>query len=163
MLKALIISALFFIFIIYFKTMKTYFSILVSILFFAISCNSNKNYTASNNKPKLESDTIRIANDEIEYEVLIIDPGFTSWFNSFAKPRGYHSQSYMENRNRFWVLEWNRRANLPFQYNPNLYETQINYDSNINYGYEVNYMIYNYLVYFQLTNKQQLGGYPARF
>lgn len=142
--------------------MKVYFSILVSILFFAISCNSNKNYSTSNDKPILESDTIRIANDEIEYEVIIIDPGFTSWFNSMAKPRGYHSQTYMESRNRFWVLEWNRRTNFPNQYSPNLYEMPINYESNIDYGYEVNYMLYNYLVYFQLTNKQQLGGFPAR-
>jgi hypothetical protein len=50
----------------------------------------------------------------------------------------------------------------PLQYNPNLYEMTINYESNIDYGYEVNYMIYNYLFYFQLTNKQQLGGFMPR-
>ena len=37
-----------------------------------------------------------------------------------------------------------------------------NYESTINYGFELNYMLYNYLVYFQMTNKQQLGGFPAR-
>lgn len=115
--------------------------------------------TQNDDKPKLESDTIRIANDEIEYEVIIIDAGFTSWFNSYAKPRGYYSQNYLEARNIIWVTEWNRRVLMPFQYNPNLYEMQINYDSTINYGYEVNYMLYNYLVYFQLTHKQRLGGF----
>jgi hypothetical protein len=39
---------------------------------------------------------------------------------------------------------------------------QLNYQSNIDYGYEENYMLYNYLTYFQLTNKQQLGSFPAR-
>ena len=51
---------------------------------------------------------------------------------------------------------------LTLQLNPNLYEMTINYDSTTNYGYEVNYMIYNYLVYFQLTNNQKLGGFTPR-
>jgi hypothetical protein len=38
----------------------------------------------------------------------------------------------------------------------------INYETNINYGYEVNYMLYNYLVYFQLKNNQKLGGFSPR-
>ena len=112
------------------------------------------------NPEKITSDTIRIANDELEYEVIIIDAGFTSWYNSYAKPRGFYSQSYLEARNRIWVLEWNLRAKNP-QF-MDLYFLPIDYQSNINYGYEVNYMLYNYLVYFQLTNKQQLGGFTAR-
>lgn len=141
--------------------MKTYISIFILLFIIFVSCNSTKKIV-SNDNPKLESDTVRIANDEIEYEVIIIDPGFTNWFNTYAKPRNYYSQSYMETRNKFWVLEWNRRASLPMTYNSNLYEMQINYQSNIDYGYEVNYMLYNYLTYFQLTNKQQLGSFPAR-
>lgn len=144
--------------------MKVYvyiFAILSGLLF---ACNSSEKVVSQNNndKPKLESDTVRIANDEIEYEVIIIDAGFTSWFNSYAKPRGYYSQSYLETRNIFWVTEWNRRVTMPFQYDPNLYEMQINYNATTNYGYEVNYMIYNYLVYFQLTHQQRLGGFTPR-
>ncbi|WP_339837005.1 DUF6146 family protein [uncultured Flavobacterium sp.] len=141
--------------------MKTYISIFALVFIMLFSCNSTKE-TISTEMPHLESDTIRIANDEIEYEVLIIDGGFTSWFNSRAKSRSFYTQSYLEARNRFWVLEWNRRANMPTVYNSNLYEMPINYETNIDYGFEVNYMIFNYLTYFQLTNKQQLGGFPAR-
>ncbi|MBF03916.1 MAG: hypothetical protein CMP76_11535 [Flavobacterium sp.] len=126
-----------------------------------MACDTTKNI-ASTDKPKLESDTIHITNDKIEYEVTIIDAGFQSWFNTNARPRNFYSQSYLESRNRVWVLEWNRRAINPYQFNPNLYELQINYDSNIDYGYEVNYMIYNYLVYFQLKNKQRLGMFMPR-
>lgn len=129
---------------------------------FLLACNVSQDKKKFGDKPKLESDTIRISNKEIEYDVIIIDGGFTSWFNSYARPRNFYSQSYLETRNRIWVLEWNRRAMLPSQYNPNLYEMTINYQSGIDYGFEVNYMIYNYLVYFQLTNKQQLGGYSPR-
>jgi hypothetical protein len=140
-----------------------YFVLLFLIIFsILLACNSSKTENNFDNKPQLESDTIRIANKEIEYEVLIIDIGFSSWFNSNAKPRNYYSQSYLESRNRVWVLEWNRRTMLSSQYNPNLYEMTINYETNINYGYEVNYMLYNFLVYFQLKNNQKLGGFSPR-
>ena len=140
------------------------YNILILSLVFSllIACNGAKSSTSFEDKPKLDNDTIRIVNKEIEYEVIIIDGGFTSWFNSYAKPKNYYSQSYLENRNRIWVIEWNRRAMLPFQYKSDLYEMTINYQSTINYGYDVNYMIYNYLVYFQLTNKQELGGFVPK-
>lgn len=128
--------------------------------FFLFSCNSNKNFSAENTE-KLKSDTIQISNPDLEYEVIIIDGGFTSWFNSYAKPKDFYSQSYLESRNRHWVMEWNIRARNPMRYG-NMYEMPIDYESNIDYGYHVNYMIYNYLVYFQITNKQQLGGFTAR-
>ena len=140
-----------------------YIILVLSLVFsLFLACNTTQNSTVFEDKPKLANDTIRISNKEIEYEVIIIDGGFTSWFNSYAKPKGYYSQSYLEARNSIWVLEWNRRAMLPFQYNPNLYEMSINYQNNTNYGYDVNYMIYNYLVYFQLTNNEKLGGFVPR-
>jgi hypothetical protein len=142
--------------------MKRSIVLLFSGLSILVACNASQNKKKIEEKSQLESDTIRIANKEIEYEVLIIDVGFSSWFNSNAKPRNYYSQSYLESRNRVWVLEWNRRTMLSSQYNPNLYEMTINYETNINYGYEVNYMLYNYLVYFQLKNNQKLGGFSPR-
>lgn len=142
--------------------MKRIFLLLSALFFILIACTASQDKKSFEDKPKLESDTIRISNKKLEYEVLIFDIGFSSWFNSFAKPRNYYSQSYLESRNRVWVLEWNRRTMLSSQYNPNLYEMSINYEQNIDYGYEVNYMLYNYLVYFQLTNNQKLGGFTPR-
>lgn len=142
--------------------MKRSIVLLFSGLLILVACNASQSKKKIEEKSHLESDTIRIANKEIEYEVLIIDFGFSSWFNSNAKPRNYYSQSYLESRNRVWVLEWNRRTMLSSQYNPNLYEMAINYETNFNYGYEVNYMLYNYLVYFQLKNNQKLGGFSPR-
>jgi hypothetical protein len=46
----------------------------------------------------MTNDTIRIANDTLEYEVIIIDPGFSTWLASRSLPRNYHSQSYLENK-----------------------------------------------------------------
>ena len=106
---------------------------------------------------KAKNDTIRIANDSLEYEVIIIENGFNTWLASRAKPRGYYGQSYLENKNRFWVAEWNNRAMNPTRFG-DLYQMQIDYQSRINYGYEVNYLLYNYLVFFQITYNQKLGG-----
>lgn len=109
------------------------------------------------------NDTIRIANEELEYEVIIIDPGFSTWLNTMALPRGYYSQSYLESKNQLYVSEWNNRVMQPLRYNPNLYEMTINYEPAVNYGYEVNYLIYNYMIYFQNTYKQRLFGHvPIR-
>lgn len=144
--------------------MKNCIYILSIILILFISCTSTKSIISNkNNNTIAQTDTIRIANDELEYEVIIIDSGFNTWLASRAFPRNYYSQSYLESKNRIWISEWNNRVLQPFRYNPNLYEMNISYDPNINYGYEVNYLIYNYLVYFQNTYKQKLYGYvPSR-
>ena len=142
--------------------MKRILVVLFAFFSFLVACNVSQDKKSFDDKPKLESDTIRISNKELEYDIIIIDPGFTNWFNTFAKPRNYYSQAYMEARNIIWVLEWNRRFQLPNQYNRDLYDMRIDYDTSTNYGYEVHYMLYNYLIYFQLTYKQQLGGYSPR-
>ncbi|MWB94730.1 hypothetical protein GON26_10170 [Flavobacterium sp. GA093] len=144
--------------------MKTPFYIL-AVLFIIIACSTSQKTVNDTSKQKVAvNDTVRIANDSLEYEVIIIDPGFSSWLVSRAQSRNYYSQSYLENKNQQYVAEWNNRVNQPMRFNPDLYEMRINYDSFINYGYEVNYLIYNYMVYFQNTYKQNLGaGYiPAR-
>ena len=141
--------------------MKTFVAIFIVLLGIA-SCKT-KTIQTNHTSNKMVSDTIKIANEALEYEVTIIDAGFATWLNSRAFPRNYHSESFLEGKNRFYVTEWNNRASQPFKYDSNLYEMQINYDNSIHYGYEVNYLIYNYMIYFQNTYKQKLFGIiPAR-
>ncbi len=109
-----------------------------------------------------EEDIVRITNDDLDYDITIIEPGFNTWLASIARPKGYYSQNFMETRNRLMVTNWNNRVLQPQQYNSNLYEMQINYDVNTNYGYDVNYKLYNYFIYFQLTYKQQLSSFIPR-
>jgi hypothetical protein len=144
--------------------MKNKIVLVALFLIVLISCNSTKKVvTSSANDNAIHGDTVRIANDELEYEVIIIDNGFSSWLASRALPRNYNSQSYMETKNNLWVIEWNSRVLQPMRFDTSLYELTINYNPQINYGYEVNYLIYNYMIYFQNTYKQNLGGYvPAR-
>lgn len=132
------------------------------ILVCLVSCKT-KNIATTSIQNSIKGDTIKIANEALEYEVTIIDAGFSSWLNTRSFPRNYHSENYLESKNRMYVSEWNNRASQPMKYDSSLYEMQINYDYNIHYGYEVNYLIYNYMIYFQNTYKQQLYGFvPPR-
>ena len=143
------------------------FIIIFSFALVLISCGATKESLSISNDEKVafeqvEGDTITISSDKTEYEIIIIEPGFYTWLNSIAKPEGYYSQSFLENRNYLMVLEWNRRVLQPTQYSPNLYELQIDYAQNIDYGYEVNYQLYNYFIYFQRKYNQRLGPFIPR-
>lgn len=128
-----------------------------------VGCNSSKlQSSASNTQVEKAQDTVRIANDSIEYEIIIIEPGFNSWMKGRAKPRGYYSQGFLESRNQLYVAEWNRRVLNTSRYDTRLYELQIDYNPQIDYGYEVNYMLYYYFIYFQINYKQQLTGFVPR-
>lgn len=138
------------------KTLSLFTLILGLIL---ISCTTQKtNITKQENQTSSSNDTIKIANDDLEYEVIIIDPGFSTWLNSMAQPRGFYTQSYLETKNQLYVNEWNNRFLQPQRFSRDLYEMSIDYDSNIDYGYEVNYLIYNYMIYFQNNYRQRLFG-----
>jgi len=135
----------------------------IGLLLILSGCYCTK-ITAQNTViPKTSNDTIKIVNEALEYEVIIIEPGFDYWLKSTAFPRGYHSQTYLENKNMSYITEWNNRVRQPQLYQPNLYEMTIDYSPSINYGYEVNYLIYNYMIYFQNKYNQRLFGFvPIR-
>lgn len=105
-----------------------------------------------------KEEPVVIANDSLEYEIIIIDIGFNYFLNAIAQPVGYYSQNYMEVRNRVWVTSWNIRAQNPLQYNPTIYENTIDYQSTIDYGYEVNYKLFNYFLFAQQKYKMTLDG-----
>ena len=138
--------------------------LVVLICIFIFSCNTSKKTTTNSSKGvnTTEQDTVRIANEELEYEIIIIDPGFNYWLFSRARQRGFYDQIYFESRNRVLVNEWNQRVLQPNRYDPNLYEMQINYEHNIDYGYEVNYLLYNYFLYVQLNYNQRLSSFAPR-
>lgn len=141
--------------------------VLFIIALFASSCGSTKETVTISEEEKMtfkqqEGDTISISSDKTEYEIIIIEPGFNFWLQSIAKPEGYYSQSYLENRNNLYVIEWNARVMQPSRFSPNLYEMRIDYQSNIDYGYEVNYKLFNYFIYFQRKYNQRLGPFIPR-
>lgn len=127
------------------------------------SCGASQSVSSNTSQTEIpEDDIVRIANDDLEYEIIIIEPGFNAWLISMARPEGYYSQSYMEARNSIYVQAWNSRVLQVNRFDPNLYEMQIDYRPNIDYGYDVNYKLYNYFIYFQLTYNQKLSTFIPR-
>ncbi len=122
---------------------------------FVYSCGSTRDRNLGDSQ--VNEDTVRIANDSLEYEIIIIEPGFNLFINSIARPEGYYSQQYLENKNRFLVSEYNQRVSQPQNYNPDLYLQEINYNPSIDYGYEVNYLLYNYFVFFSRHYNQKFS------
>jgi hypothetical protein len=115
------------------------------------------------NKASEKEEPVVIANDSLAYEIIIFDIGFNTFLNTIAQPENYYSQSYLENKNRIFVTNWNIRVNNPSQFNSNIYQNNIDYQSNIDYGYEVNYKLFNYFLFAQRKYKMSLGaGFPGR-
>ncbi len=130
---------------------------LIVVVFIALySCNTSKSVqnseeiVATNEK----QDTIRIVNEELEYEIIILDIGFDSWLVT-QRPMSYYTNETLRVKNLFYVTEWNQRVQQPHRYNPNLYEQIINYDPSIDYGIEVNYPLYQYFQFFQQKYRQR--------
>jgi hypothetical protein len=143
------------------------FVVLAVSMLFAYHCSTQKRALNVSEKEQeafksTEKDTVVINSDKTEYEIIIIEPGFNVWLQSVARPPGYYSQNFLENRNWIWVTEWNNRVLQPSIYNPNLYELQIDYRKNIDYGYDLNYKLYNYFIYFQRRYNQRLGTFLPR-
>ena len=136
--------------------MKYFIITLISIIGFA-SCKSG--YSSSSETANTTiNDTLLIKNDSLEYEIMIIEPGFNNWLAT-QPPRGYYGESFLESRNEQFVQQYNFRVHNPLQFDPLLYQQEINYSFNIDYGYEVNYLLYNYFVYFQQKyNQNFIGG-----
>ena len=134
--------------------MKKLFYYLAIGLFIA-GCSAISN-TTTQNDTKIPDGAVRIANDELEYEIIIIDIGFDTYLHSIAKPANFHSQHYYEAKNKFYVTEWNIRAQNPWRYNSSIYENQIDYYFNIDYGLDVNYKLYNYFKFVEYKYKQKL-------
>ncbi len=133
------------------KTLKQLL-LLFSIVLLVWSCGSSP--IKNNNSQKEEP--VVIANDSLQYEIIIIDIGFNLYLNTIAKPVGFYSQNYLENKNRFYVNAWNYRVRNPQAYNPNIYENVIDYDLNTDYGYDVNYKLFNYFEFAQRKYKMRL-------
>ena len=135
-----------------------YIPILIIITIVSLACSSSN--IKKNDTTKEEP--VVIKNDSLEYEIIIIDIGFTTYLNSIARPVGFYSQSFLETRNRMMVPIWNMRVQNPTQFNPNVYENIINYSPHIDYGYDVNYKLFNYFMFAQQKYRMRLGNFSNR-
>lgn len=95
------------------------------------------------------TDTLKLepANDEDEeYEIIILDPRFESWFLRNKKSPSFYEQSYLEGWNQRLVHQWNSLigTRLPRGCAPTVY---IDYRNDVNYGLELNHKLFYYFRY----------------
>lgn len=128
--------------------------VIFSVCIFFWACASS----SLNSNKSLKEEPVVIANDSLEYEIIIIDIGFNFFLNCIAQPKGFYNQNYMEVRNLAWVTSWNQRVQNPGNYNANIYENIIDYLPNVDYGYDVNYKLFNYFLFAQRKYKMNLDG-----
>lgn len=133
------------------KQLKLYLY-LITFTFFVVSCGS---YPTTKNTTVKEEPVV-IANEALQYEIIIIDPGFTLFLNTAAKPKEYYSESYLKIKNSVYVNVWNSRARNHQRYNSNIYENVIDYQPNLNYGLDVNYKLYWYFKFAENKYKMKL-------
>ncbi|HET8839553.1 MAG TPA: DUF6146 family protein [Flavobacteriaceae bacterium] len=127
--------------------MKTIFYFGLFILF-VYGCGS-----MDSKKMESENDVVEISNDSLDFKLLVFEPDFDSWLAT-KPPKGAYDLGYLEQKNRYYTREYNRRALIP-QYG-NLYPNTINYDPELDYGLELNYMLYMYYEFFQDKYNQRL-------
>lgn len=117
----------------------------LSVIFSTQSAIGNQ---ASHNPP----DTLRLEstspenNDSIQYELIILDPGFESWFIKTHKSEHFYSQGYLENWNLQLVTQWNASIGMGARgrCNPEVY---IHYDMSVDYGKTINHRLFYYFRY----------------
>lgn len=134
------------------KQLKIILSLLGFVLL-VISCGS---YPTKSNVT-VKEDPVVISNEKLEYEIIIIDFGFTSYLSTVAKPMGYYSNGYLQNKNRLYVSVWNSRAQNPLKYNSSIYENVVEYKPNVDYGLEVNHKLYWYFKFAEQKYKMTLN------
>lgn len=133
------------------KLLKNVFTLIIFSLFIS-SCASYP----TKDKTKIKEEPVVIANEKLEYEIIIIDQGFTTFLNTQARTREYYSNTYLRNKNRRYVLVWNSRVRNPQRFSPNIYENIIDYNPSIDYGLEVNYKLFWYFKFAEQKYKMRL-------
>jgi len=128
--------------------------IIATIVSFLFACTSNKKSITPSKQFQKETDTIRIANDSLEYEIIILEIGFNRYLNT-QPPADYYGLKFLENKNYLYVTEYNRRVR-DITISRDLYPQEINYNPSVRYGKEVNYLLYNYFRFFEKEYNQRL-------
>jgi hypothetical protein len=127
---------------------KSIFIGLVILVAFQLNGYSQKN----KNQARVMPDTIKI--DSVEYELIVLDPGFDSWLAT-KPPENYYSKDFYELKNNLYVTEWNYRYDSPQKFG-SLYDSRIDYDPFIDYGLDLNYRLYYYFLFFEESNHVKL-------
>ena len=120
-----------------------------------INCKPSKEMPKGQTKDDtVVTDTITIANEALDYEIIILEQGFDRYLNTQPKI-DYYSLTFLESKNLFYSQEYNRRVR-DIARSRDLYPQEINYNRNVHYGKEVNFLLFNYFQFFEQKYNQRL-------
>jgi hypothetical protein len=83
--------------------------------------------------------------DSTEYELLVLDPGFESWYILKNSPSLSRSKIYYHNWNTLYVEEWNNR--VMSSRHSEIFGERIDYDFNVDYPFEIEHKLFYYFQY----------------
>lgn len=131
--------------------LKKYINLLL-VLFLAVAFTAcAPGGRAGIDKPAAPNVLNQDNDEEEEYELIIIDPGFNTWFMTNARPVNFYSHSFYQQWNHRYVVSWNEKVNQQLYYNHRNYpfENRIEYNPHINYGVALDYQLFWYFRYVQ--------------
>lgn len=95
---------------------------------------------------KIEPNENEIAQqDSTEYELVVFDSGFESWYLMHNSPVMYRSQEYYEGWNLQYVNQWNYLATHSRR--RSFFEPIVGYEPGVDYGFELNHKLFYYFQY----------------
>lgn len=115
-----------------------YLFITALFIVLAMACTNKRELVIQEQEPTAQEDSIT-------YELIVLDPGFDSWYLIHGTPSKYHTQSYYESWNKRYVDAWNYQ-HIGYRY-PEVIEGNIDYQTNIDYGFELNHKLFYYFMY----------------
>lgn len=122
------------------KNISLFFSVLLFTAFFVIAgCSGPKGIVS------LEANGDVANEDSLEYELIVLDPEFETWYMLQDSPARYRSQQYYEGWNRQYVSAWNSHARTPGR--RSFFQTIIGYEPNVDYGFKLNHKLFYYFQY----------------
>lgn len=75
------------------------------------------------------------------YDVIVMEPGYDTFLITQPSKESY-SESSLKTKNIRMVNEWNTRCKNPAQYDPNIYEMEIDYNPLLDYGIDAEHKIF---------------------
>jgi len=128
--------------------MKQLFFYAIALLF-VIACSTQKGIV----KIEQENDLAE-EEDSVEYELIVFDPKFETWYILQNSPANYRSQQYYEYWNRQYVTAWNYHASNSRR--SSFFEPIIGWDPTIDYGFEINHKLFYYFQYVERVLKIEI-------
>jgi len=119
------------------------------ILIFTIACSSQKGIL------KIEQNKIKAeAEDSVEYELIVFDSGFETWYMIQNSPANYRSQPYYEYWNQQYITAWNYHASASQR--SSFFEPIMGWYPSVDYGFELNHKLFYYFQYVERVLKIQI-------